>query len=166
MAPAEELALLRYHPRKREGFTIEADAEVPLDDVKGSSFELRIEFAPGTAAQFGVKVACSPDGEEQTLIFYDQAEKKLKIDTTCSGLGEGPKSVEAAPFELAAGESLVLRVFVDASLVEIFANERQAVTRQIYPTRKDSVGVALFSRGGATEVRSIEAWEMAPANPY
>lgn len=166
MAPAEELSLLRYHPRKREDVTIAADTEVPLEEVKGSSFELKIDFAPGDAAHFGVKIASSPDGEEQTLIFYDRAEKKLKIDTTRSGLGEGPKSVEAAPFELMPGEALLLRVFVDASLVEVFANDRQAVTRQIYPTRKDSVGVALFSRGGSTAVSLVEAWEMAVANAF
>ncbi len=92
------------------------------------------------------------------------SEKKLKIDTSRSGLGEGPKSVEAAPFELLPNETLKLRVFVDASIVEIFANERQAVTRNIYPTRQDSIHVRLFSEGGDVQVRSLEAWEMAPAN--
>lgn len=63
-------------------------------------------------------------------------------------------------------ESLKLRVYVDGSLIEIFANERQAVTRQIYPTRKDSVNVLLFSQGGTTHVTAIEAWQMAPANAH
>ena len=49
------------------------------------------------AKQFGVKVCCSPGGEEQTLVYYDAAEKKLKVDTTKSSLTEGPKSVEAGP---------------------------------------------------------------------
>ena len=57
------------------------------------------------AKQFGVKVCCSPGGEEQTLVYYDAAEKKLKVDTTKSSLAEGPKTVEAGPFELKAGRT-------------------------------------------------------------
>jgi beta-fructofuranosidase len=61
---------------------------------------------------------------------------------------------------------LKLRVFVDKSVVEVFANDRQAVMRRIYPTRADSLGVALFSNGGPTKVPVVEAWEMMPSNPY
>jgi beta-fructofuranosidase len=118
------------------------------------------------AKQFGVKVSCSPQGEEQTLVYYDVAEKKLKVDTTKSSLMEGPKSIEAGPFSLNADEPLRLRVFVDRSVVEVFANGRQAVMRRIYPSRPDSVGVRLFSIGDETQVSSAEGWEMAPSNPY
>ena len=107
------------------------------------------------------------NGEEQTSVYYDAEDKKLKIDTTRSSLGDvGPKSIEGGPFELRDGEPLRLRVFIDRSVVECFANDRQAVARIIYPTRPDSVGVSLFSRGGETKVKSIEAWDMAPSNPY
>ena len=122
-------------------------------------------FCANGAEQFGVKVFCSPDGEEQTAILYDSVEKKLKIDTTKSGLGEGPKSIEGGPFELKPDETLKLRVFVDRSVVEVFANDRQAVMRRVYPTLRDSLGVMLFSRGGDVKVKSIEAWDMSPSNP-
>jgi beta-fructofuranosidase len=122
-------------------------------------------MAPGKGAkQFGVKVCYSPDGKEQTLVYYDAADKKLKIDTRKSGK-QGPKKIEAGPFELKAGETLKLRVFVDKSVVEVFANDRQAVTRRIYPSR-DSVNVVLFSNGGPTKVPTLQAWEMMPSNQY
>lgn len=59
-----------------------------------------------------------------------------------------------------------LRIFVDKSVVEVFANGRQAVMRRIYPSRKDSVGVTLFFTGGPADVRTLEAWDMMPSNPY
>ncbi|MFH1918728.1 MAG: glycoside hydrolase family 32 protein, partial [Planctomycetota bacterium] len=164
--PPEELALLRYNPRKVENLVVPADGELPLEGVAGNSIELAVQMAPEGAGQFGLKLCSSPGGEEQTLVFYDAAEKKLKIDTTKSSLGEGPKSVEAGPFELKPGEPLKLRVFVDRSVVEVFANDRQAVMRRIYPTRRDSLGVALFSRGGSASVKRFEAWDMAAANPW
>jgi beta-fructofuranosidase len=166
MAPPDELALLRYNPRNAKDLEVQADAELPLKDIGGNTIELSVEMISHTATQFGVKVCCSPDGEEQTLVFYDAVEKKLRIDTTCSSLGEGPKSVEGGPLDLKQGEPLRMRVFVDRSVVEVFANDRQAVMRRIYPTRKDSSGVILYSRGGAARVRSLAAWDMAPANPW
>jgi beta-fructofuranosidase len=90
----------------------------------------------------------------------------LKIDTTKSSLSEGPKTVEAGPFELGPEETLKMRVFIDKSVVEVFANGRQAVMRRIYPSRPDSVGVKLFSTGGTAHVSQVDAWEMMPANPY
>ena len=88
------------------------------------------------------------------------------MDTTKSSLTEGAKSVEAGPFALLAEEPLKLRVFVDKSVVEVFANGRQAVMRRIYPSRPDSIGVRLLSNGGPAELRLVQAWEMAPSNPY
>ena len=71
--------------------------------------------------------------------------------------------IEAGPLELEADEPLELRVFVDKSVVEVFANGRQAVMRRVYPTREDSVGVTLFSNGGPTRVTTFEAWDVSPS---
>jgi beta-fructofuranosidase len=166
MWPPKELEVLRYNPKQIHNLTIKTGSEVRLKDVRGDSIELLVEMVPDGAKQFGVKVCVAPDSAEQTLIFYDAKEKKLKIDTNKSSLGEGPKSVEAGPFELKAGERLKLRVFVDKSVVEVFANNRQAVTRRIYPTNKDSVNVVLFSKGGSTKVPMLKAWNMMASNPY
>ena len=73
-------------------------------------------------------------------------------------------TAQEAPFELLPGESLKLRIFLDRSVLEVFANERQCVTQRIYPTRGDSLGVTLFSRDGSVDVKSLDAWDMAPAN--
>ena len=54
---------------------------------------------------------------------------------------------QEAPFELAAGEGLELRIFLDRSVLEVFANGRQCITQRIYSTRADSLGVRLFSKG-------------------
>ena len=111
-------------------------------------------------------MCASPDGQEETSIFYDAKEKLLKVDTRRSGPHDTPGTVEAGPFELKAGERLKLRIFVDRSVVEVFANSRQAIARRIYPARRDSVGVRLFSSGGDARVHVLKAWNITPSNPY
>ena len=58
-----------------------ADSEVLLKDIQGSSIEIMMEMSPKDAKQFGVKVCASPDGREETLIYYDANDMKIKIDT-------------------------------------------------------------------------------------
>ncbi|MCL2701164.1 MAG: glycoside hydrolase family 32 protein [Phycisphaerae bacterium] len=170
MAPPPELAALRYNPRRAENLHIHANDERPLCDgqgnaIQGDSLELAVTFAPASAGTFGLKVCCSPDGQEQTVISYDATNHTLNVDTRHASLGEGTKVVESAPLKLPAGESLSLRVFLDKSFVEVFANTRQAICRRIYPTRRDSLEVRLFSDVDISIPR-VDAWEMMPSNPY
>ncbi len=166
MKPIAELEQLRYAPQNWSDLTVDGEKVLPFENTHGNAYELLLEIAPQQAKQCGVKVCASPDGAEQTLVFYDAVEKKLKIDTTKASLGEGTKKVEAGPFALKDGEPLKLRVFVDNSVVEVFANDRQAAMRHVYPTRPDSLGVVLFSNGGPVKVREARGWKMFPSNAY
>jgi len=165
MKAAPELAILRYNPRRAESLRVRAGEDLPLRDIEGNSLELTVEFAPASAGVFGVKVCCSPDAQEQTSIFYDATNKTLNVDTRNSSLGEGAKVIESAPLDLPAGTGLSLRIFIDKSFVDVFANDRQAICRRIYPTRSDSLGVKLVSTVNMAVPR-VEAWEMMPSNPY
>ena len=70
------------------------------------------------------------------------------------------------PFELADGEELDLRIFIDQCIVEVFANNRQVLVQNVYPTLRTSTGVSLFSKGGSAEVTRIEAWDMHWSNAF
>jgi sucrose-6-phosphate hydrolase SacC (GH32 family) len=166
MNPPEEIERLRFNGKKTAPFNVSAGSEILVEGIGGNCLELNLEMVPKDSKQFGIKVCRSPKGEEQTLVYYDATAKKLKVDTNKSSLVEGPKSVEAGPLDLKADEPLKLRVFLDKSAVEVFANGRQAVMRRIYPSRRDSIGVAVFTSGGPVSVTKCEAWDMMPSNPY
>ena len=177
--PPAELEQLRMHAVKREGLPVADGAEIVLEDVRGDGLELALTVAPGNAKQFGLKVRCSPDGREQTVIECDRSTDRLKIDVSQSSLddikhytfcmkgGANPQvTAQEAPLKLGPTEKLRLRVFLDRSILEVFANDRQCITQRIYPSREDSLGIRLFSQGGSIEIESLQAWEMAPTNPW
>jgi beta-fructofuranosidase len=175
MRPIEELKRLRYNPQDLGSMTVAKNTEPSLESISGRSFEIELECKITDASQFGLKVCCSPSSGEETLIFYDIKSKQLTIDTTHSKTGdyEGPEvveskaqKVESGPFALEGNETLKLRVFVDNSVVDVFANDRQAVMRRIYPSSDDAIQVSLFSKGADTEIVSLNAWDMAATNPY
>ena len=104
----------------------------------------------------------SPDGKEYTEIYYSPEEKKLIMDTTNSG-PEGWRIREEAPFELRDGEKLSLDILIDKTVIEVYANKRQAICRRVYPTDpKNSTGVKII--GVAPE--KLDTYKMFPSNPY
>ena len=162
-----EIEALRYGAVRQGPVNVQPEAEVAVDGVAGDSLEIVVEMESLGAAAYGVKVRASPDGREETPVFYDAKENRLKIDTRRSGPEDTPRAVEAGPLDVRPGERLKLRIFVDRSVVEVFANDgRQALMRRIYPSRQDSVGVRLFSQGGSARAISLQAWRIAPSNPF
>ena len=164
MAPVEELKTLRQERKTKRNIVVPTGRDIELKKFGKELLELEVVLAPGAATQCGVKVCCSDDGREETSLYYEATEHKLVCDTTRSGLGFGRKTVEGGPFALAHGELLTLRVFVDRSIVEVYANDRQAVARAIYPTLGGR-GVKLFAHGSEVNAASVSAWELMPSNP-
>lgn len=162
MKPVDELKQLRYNPVEIESGPVRG--ERILKNVSGRELELEINLEPGESGRTGVKVCRAPDGSEETLIYYDVGTKQLVVNTDESGLKY--THTEKAPFELGPGEPLELHVFIDHSVIEVFANERQAIVRRIYPTRDDSNGVSVFAEGGSAKLTASKAWTMAASNPY
>ncbi|WP_373876505.1 GH32 C-terminal domain-containing protein [Paenibacillus spongiae] len=61
---------------------------------------------------------------------------------------------------------LELTIYIDKCVIELFANDRQAIARRVYPKRLDSTGVYLFCEGGDAALDMIKTWEMMPSNRY
>jgi sucrose-6-phosphate hydrolase SacC (GH32 family) len=179
MEPVPEVESLRFNGRQRNKFMLEGNAEMDVSEMRGDCLEIQLEMSPINAQQVGLLVRCSPDGTEQTAILYDVATKTLRVDgSKASLIAEEPPLVpilppderkirtQAAPLTLADGEPLKLRVFLDRSVVEVFVNGRQAVAQRIYPSRPDSLGIRVFSRGGRARVTRLQAWDMAATGSF
>ena len=132
-----------------------------LSDVQGDCLEIAAEFDPRDAKEFGLKVRCAPDATEETPIFYSRVSECLIVDRERSSLNpEVNRGVQKGPFKLATDESLKLHIFVDRSMIEVFANGRVCLTDRIYPSRANSLGIGLFARGGSVNIKSMDIWEM------
>ena len=130
---------------------------------EGDCLELIAEIDPRDARQAGLRLRAAPDGSEQTLLYYDRAGRRLVLDRSKSSLDAGAdRGAQSGPLELAAGEPLRLRVFLDGSVLEIFANARACLTGRIYPTRPQSKGIQLFASGGKAKLVSMESWQIQP----
>jgi len=183
ITPAEELQSLRRNHHRTEIVPVEADSEVTIG-VRGDRLELAVEIDVGDAKEVGLAVRCTPDGREQTTIWFRPESKTLSLDVSKSTLRKdvvytqgpldtggvlraadykNPRATVDAPFELKPRELLRLRVFLDGPMLEVFANDRQCITEQVFPASKEALGVKVIARGGPTVVQSVDRWDMAPA---
>lgn len=144
--PVEELNQLRGKHTRLESisFTPDETHRFMLESIRGDSLELIIEFEPSNAEVFGISIRCTSDFEETIDITYNAQTKKL-VDT---------------PLELKANEGLKLRIYIDRSIIETFANGRVCQTITTYPKRTDALLVAMYVQKGEVKVKSIDAWEM------
>ena len=162
MAPASELEALRRNHRRWTALRVTPTAAHLLDDVRGDALEIGAEWEPGgDATAYGIRLRCSPDNAEETLVVYDRGARRLLLDRTRSSLSADVlHDTQGGPLELADGEPLQLRIFLDRSVLEVYANGRACLTERVYPTRADSLGLDLFARGGDATLRELNVWEM------
>jgi beta-fructofuranosidase len=161
--PVPELEALRLNHRRLERLPLAEGQETSLPGIAGDSLELDVRIAPGRARFVGLEVRCAPDDAEASRIALDSQEGALAVmSVTRSGQDECSTNRQEAPFTLPAGDTLRLRVFLDRSVIEVFANDRLCLTQRIYPSRSDSTLVKGFVQGDGARIESLEAWDMMP----
>ena len=92
----------------------------------------------------------SEKGERFVEIAYDPQQK------------DGELRVNGVAGALATKDAVTVRVFVDGSVVEVFANERVAITARVYavPSAPLQVEVADLE-----SLESLEVWGMRAISP-
>jgi beta-fructofuranosidase len=160
--PAPELARLRgrrYHLQDRD---LAPESPVDLPEARGDCLEIVAEFAVGDATQVGLLLRRAPQQEEETRVYYDSPGRQVVVDGRRARLSTAAHSGEArGPLAVAQGETVRLHIFLDCSVVEVFANEQTCITERIYPTHPDSLDIALFTRGGPARLTTLDVWDMA-----
>ncbi len=162
LEPAPELAMLQGKHWRYEGIELSETRNFLLEDIWDDRLELLAECEPGQQCEFGLKVRCSPDGQEQTGLLHQSASQQVSIEREQSSVNsEVDRGNCSVGVETDPGEVLKLHIFLDRSVVEVFVNGRYYLVSRVYPERRDSLGLELFSRKGEVRVRSLDIWYLA-----
>lgn len=131
-----------------------------LGAAAGDCLEISCRVTEANCEKLGLQFRRAPDGEEQTELVYNFQTGILRlIRDRSSGGGEITLDPCECELPLADGEALDLTIYLDKSVIEIYANERLTMTSRIYPTRKDALGLNLFTLGGAAKTQTT-VWQM------
>jgi levanase len=154
--PVQELQALRQDAAFNAKDLPVPNGSTPLP-ARGTAYELTATFAPRTASTFGVSVRTG-SGQE-TRIGYDRSAGEVYVDRTRSGdvgFSADFPGVQRAPVSVGANGEVTLRVLVDWSSVEVFAQDGSVViTDQIFPDA-GSDGLRAFATDGVAVLKSVE----------
>ena len=168
--PIEEIKSLRHRHWHFDSQRIDESPGKLLDGVEGDMLEIVADIDPGDSTTCGLILRASPGLEEQTRIVLDRREETLVVDHTQASLD--PKvhlhvyrsrptgKVHGGPFRLRNGEPLSLRIFVDRSIIEVYANDRRCLTSRVYPALAHSIHIGSFASGGTAVMQSLDVWQM------
>lgn len=163
--PLRELESLRYDPLTLDNVCLSdvcscvpTDGGAPrrrLAELDGDALELRITAAREEAARklFGFVLFAGDDGRGLPIMVRPETGT-LRVGTT-----DAPFAVADLP----PGDDLELRVFIDKYVVEVFANDRQALFAS-YTDYRGRTGLDAFTVGAPTAIEKITIWKLRPTN--
>ncbi|KAF2148049.1 glycoside hydrolase family 32 protein [Myriangium duriaei CBS 260.36] len=107
----------------------------------------------------GISVAMSPDGREYTKIYFDPSKYTVTIDRSSSSLIKEFTSTPVHGYFRpyfhrgsngeAVMEPINWRIFLDGSLLEVFINDRFALTTRVFPSLESSNGIGIYTDADA-----------------
>jgi beta-fructofuranosidase len=161
MTPAPELDSLRGAHHHFDGQPLHG-----AFSVRGDSLEIQAEFELAGSEVVGLTVRSAPGEEEHTSITYNRTKSQLLVEREHSSLSaDADRGPQGGSFTLAENETLKLRIFLDASVIEIFANDRACLTSRVCPSRPDSLGIGTLAKGGEARLKALDVWEMRAISP-
>lgn len=160
--PLPELTRLRG--RRRRVVATPTDDGWRADGGDGDCLEVAVSFPPQSGS-VGLRVRCSPDRVEHTTIIHDREAGRLTLERDHASLDpEAHGGVYGGDLELSADEPLELRVYVDRSIVEVYANGRAVLTARVYPARQDSTGLEVIAED-PPPADAVAIWELDSVLP-
>ncbi len=145
--PLRELERLRADEASEDSVKVMDRVPFSVKGARGDAVELLVEYGPTKAKEFGVEVHCDPDGKNGFPVTYSATQRVLKLGAML------------VPLELKPNERLSLRVFIDKTMIEVFANDRQAAVAH-HEYLPGNLGVQLVSNGSDTIIGSLKSWRM------
>jgi beta-fructofuranosidase len=165
--PAGDIESLRYDHQRISNLTIPANEEMVLKGIKGNTMEIMVEIETDGEQMVEMNLLRAPDKREYTRILYQERvginrSNAITLDASMSSIA-GDVSIrppETTSIHKEAGETLKLRIFIDKSSIEVFANGEKYLANRVYPSLEESVGISFVSRGKPCVIKSLDAWQM------
>jgi sucrose-6-phosphate hydrolase SacC (GH32 family) len=160
--PLRELETLRYDVTTLKNITVTPPARSHgnfitehITDLPGDALELKITIAREQVRRkrFGLQLFADEAHEGLPIMIHPETAT-LRVGTT-----EAPFAVADLP----ESENLELRIFIDKYLVEVFANERQAVVAS-HQDYRSAGGLYLYAYGDPLTVGQIDVWKLRATN--
>ena len=158
---ALEIRLIADTPLRRESASLNAAANL----IPG--LELRVLRSPDCREYTSIRFYRNRSWMNwyqyvaQAPHWANASESVVEIDLSASTLSPDVPihPAESQRVFLEPDQPIDLHIFVDKSVVEVFANGQKCIAVRTYPSLEESTGVSIIARGTPVEI-SYDAWRM------
>eukprot|EP01025_Chloroclados_australasicus_P061328 TRINITY_DN80527_c11_g1_i5.p1 TRINITY_DN80527_c11_g1~~TRINITY_DN80527_c11_g1_i5.p1 ORF type:complete len:852 (-),score=124.22 TRINITY_DN80527_c11_g1_i5:1501-4056(-) len=136
------------------------------NSLSGLQLEVIAKFQPGQSTQqLGFVLLKSPDGTEQTRIYYDFSAQQIVVDRSRSSLNPNAvRDVTTGSYPLSYDQYLVFHLFLDHSSVEVFVNYNDSFSTRVFTTQEQSALFDLHVVGDGAKLVSMDLWKLRAAD--
>lgn len=157
--PHPNLLSLRGSSKNFTNVVFDQNSSNVLNNSTGSQYEIVATINPGTASKVGFSLNKNTATGEQTLIYYDFATSSFVVDRSKSSILTGvPLSNQSTNYVLPAG-NINWRIFVDASVIEVFVNEELAFATRSFPSTANNL-IDLYAQGGSATATDLKIYNI------
>ena len=157
--PVRELKKYRKSAFRVADHALEGEFFLSGNPAKSNQFEIHLRVQERTAQRFVVKVCVSEEFE--TAIILDFTSQTLQVDRRKSGVSFDAGFDAVASACLAAVEGCYeLRVIVDNSTLEVFANAGLVSLSSLIFPPAGAEGLSIRSESGVTHIEELELWSL------
>ncbi|CRK38822.1 hypothetical protein BN1723_015407 [Verticillium longisporum] len=169
--PMDDLRTLRpSRPAEWSSLGRTSAAGILRERTRNQSWELdAVITVDPRQRRVGFNICQSPDGLQRTTVYFTPQTEQIVVDKSLSNTeADVDKSLLDAPFTLLYSlengteklEKLRLRIFRDGDVLEVFANDRFALTTTVY-CDDSCAGISWFldDEGSHSVFDSVQLWE-------
>jgi len=143
--PAPQLAELRGDPIVWRNLGVESGGEI-LKLPNTNTLEILAEIGLQTAKTVELRLKSGARDSQPIVVTFNGSELGVMDGSAQLGFSGGERTLN-------------LRIFIDRSVLEVFANDTACVTRVIAPLDA-SATLEIRAEGGTANVRRVQAWPM------
>lgn len=155
--PHSNLTQLRGVKKNFSNVAFSSGGSNYLNGASGTQYEITAEMDKGSATKVGFIL--NQGAAEKTIIYYDYSNNQFVVDRSNSSfLTTVSKENQVGSYTMPAG-NINWRIFVDASVIEVFINNEAAFTTRVFPS-KSSTGIDLYAFGGAANIVNLDLYNI------
>lgn len=144
-----------------------AATTLPLTTAQWEGYAVFSGVAKGSSRRVGLRIHHRAATKATTTLFFAPETETFVVERP--DIGSAKAQQEQAPFTLfttrdahsgaETEERLTVRVFYDASVLEVFVNSRAVITTRVYLPETACAGLEVFVEDGAVQVDEAVVWD-------
>jgi len=142
--PVREIETIQHEPRTWTGLDLKP-GDNPLAELRGDLWDIQTEFDAGSAAEVGF------EARGRTVVYKVMNPKSARLVS-------GNSSVA-----LTGEKRARIRILVDRSSIEVFANNGEIVMPSCFIPNSDDRSLKMFATGGSARVASLKVYKLKSA---